>query len=77
MKAVEIMGQIDDNHHLQARVPPNLSPGPVRVIVLIPEEDEVGAAWLQGIAKEWATELSDPLEDIYTLDDGQPIDATR
>jgi hypothetical protein len=25
--------------------------------------------------KEWAAELSDPHEDIYTLDDGQPVDS--
>jgi hypothetical protein len=25
--------------------------------------------------KEWAAELSDPREDIYTLDDGQPVDS--
>lgn len=73
MKAVELIGEVDDTHQLQARVPETLPPGPVRIIVLIPEEDEAGAAWTQGIAREWAAELSDPREDLYTLEDGTPI----
>ena len=77
MKAVELVGEVDDKHQLQARVPETLAPGPVRIILLIPEEDEAGAAWTQGITREWAAELSDPREDIYTLEDGTPIDATR
>jgi len=30
----------------------------------------------QGIAAEWSTELNDPREDIYTLDDGRPLNAS-
>jgi hypothetical protein len=75
MKAVELIGRVDDQHRLQVQVPESLPPGPVRLIVLIPEGDEAGAAWLQGIAREWAAELSDPREDIYTLEDGKPLDA--
>ncbi len=77
MKAVELQGQIDAQHQLQTQLPPNLPPGPVRVIVLIPEDDDAGTIWMQGIAKEWAAELSDPREDLYTLADGTPVDATR
>lgn len=77
MKAVALMGQVDDKHRLQAQVPEVLPPGPVRILVLIPEEDEAGMAWMQGIAREWETELNDPLEDIYTPDDGKPVDAAQ
>jgi hypothetical protein len=77
MKAVELIGEVNDKHQLQAQVPETLPPGRVRIIVLIPEEDEAGAAWMQGVAREWATELGDPREDVYTLEDGKPIDATR
>lgn len=52
MKAVELIGEVDDKHQLQAWVPETLPPGLVRSIVLIPEEDEAGAAWTQGIARE-------------------------
>ena len=77
MKVVELIGEIDDKHQLQAQVPEALPPGPVRIIVLVPEEDEAGTAWMQGLAHEWAEELSDPREDIYTLEDGKPVDAAR
>jgi hypothetical protein len=49
----------------------------VRIIVLIPETDEADGAWMQGIAHEWAAALQDPREDLYTLEDGQPVDAAR
>jgi hypothetical protein len=43
----------------------------------MPDEDETGPAWAAGVSSEWSTELNDPAQDIYTLDDGQPIDASR
>ena len=75
MKAIELVGDIDDQHRLKARVPEEFPAGPVRLIVFVPEEDDAGSAWTRGIAKEWADELADSHEDIYTLDDGQPVNA--
>lgn len=51
----------------------------MRVIVLSPDpdEDEAGGAWMTGVSHEWAEELRDSREDIYTLDDGEPVHATR
>ncbi len=72
MKAIELLGDIDDQHRLMAQVPEDLPIGPVRVIVLVPEEDEAGAEWPRGAAREWTEELTDSRQDIYTLDDGQP-----
>jgi hypothetical protein len=77
MKAIELTGDIDKEHRLQARVPEDLPVGPVRLIFLLPEEDESGAAWKQGVAKEWTDELRDKRQDIYTLEDGQPMNAPR
>jgi hypothetical protein len=77
MRAIELVGDIDDEHHLHARVPEVLPSGPVRILLLLPEEDEGGIAWEQGVAKEWADELADSRQDIYTLDDGQPVNAPR
>jgi hypothetical protein len=48
MKAVEIQGEIDDQHRLHADVPQSLGTGQVRVIVLISDEDEGGPAWAAG-----------------------------
>jgi hypothetical protein len=42
MRAVEVMGEIDTQHQIQARVPESLPPGPVRLLVLIPEEEDAG-----------------------------------
>lgn len=77
MKAIEMFGEIDEEHRLQVSVPEELPPGPVRLIVLLPDEDRGGLAWEHGVAKEWAHELQDPREDIYTLEDGQPVNAAR
>ena len=77
MKAIELVGDIDEQHRLQAQVPAELPAGPVRLIVLLPEEDEAGAAWVHGVGKEWAEELRDTRQDIYTLEDGQPVNAPR
>jgi hypothetical protein len=73
MKAIELIGDIDDQHRLQARVPEELPTGPVRLIVLLADEDDAGDVWDHGIAKEWVDELRDSREDIYTLEDGQPV----
>jgi len=45
MKALELVGDIDEQHRLRAQVPEGLPAGPVRLIVLLPEEDEGGGAW--------------------------------
>ena len=77
MKALKTTGTVDQNGHLQAEVSRKVPPGPVELIVLVPEvddEDEAGDFWMQGVAREWAAELADPREDIYTLDDGEPLD---
>jgi hypothetical protein len=77
MKAIELIGDIDEQHRLQARVPEGLPAGPVRLIVLFPDEDTGGIAWEHAVAKEWTAEWLDPREDIYTLDDGQPLNAPK
>ena len=77
MKAVELIGDIDDQHRLHAQVPKELPAGQVRLIVLLRGEDEAGSMWAYGVAAEWSTVLKDPREDIYTLDDGRPVNAPR
>ncbi len=77
MKALELLGDIDEKHRLQAEVPPEVPAGPVRLIVLLPDEDEAGTAWTQGVAKEWSEDLRDSRQDIYTLEDGRAVNAPR
>jgi len=77
MKAIELIGDIDEKHRLQALVPTDIPPGQVRVLLLLSREDEAGGQWANGVAAEWSAELSDSREDIYTLEDGQPVNAAR
>lgn len=77
MKAFEVMGRVDEARQLHAAVPGDVPAGQVRVIVLIPEEDEAGAEWDRGVAREWSPELEDIREDIYTVSDGEPINGAR
>ena len=77
MKAIELIGDIDDRHRLRAQVPEELPAGRVRLIVLLPDEDEAGLCWPLGVASEWAEDLGDSRQDIYSLSDGQPVDAAR
>ena len=39
MRAVEIIGTVNAQHQIQATVPAEVPQGPVRLIVLIPEEE--------------------------------------
>jgi hypothetical protein len=77
MRTIELIADVDEQHRLHADVPTDVPAGQVRVLVLLPGEDEAGARWAQGVAGEWSAELSNPAEDIYTLEDGQPVDARR
>jgi hypothetical protein len=71
MKAIELTGDVDAQHDLRVRVPEELPPGPVRLIVFLPGEDAAGGGWSRGVAREWASDLSDARQDVYCIDDGQ------
>ena len=73
MKIIELIGDIDGQHGLHARIPA----GQVRVIVFLAGKDEAGRLWANGVASEWSAELADPREDIYSLDDDHPVNAAR
>lgn len=74
MTSLTITGHIDAQHRLTADVPDSIPPGPVTVrITPVSSEDEAGDAWMAGVAREWADELNDPREDIYSLTDGEPV----
>ncbi len=73
-EAVELVGEVDQQHRLHGVVPASIPAGRVRVIVIVPDEDEAGAEWEAGIAREWAAEFADIREDIYTVADGEPED---
>lgn len=77
MKMIEVIGHVDQDHRLSAKVPANVTPGPIKVALVVPEEDEAGAAWERGIVAQWRDELEDPRQDVYTPEDGEPVDGAR
>lgn len=74
MSPTILSGHVDDQHRLIAEVPDSIPPGPVTITILPRErEDEAGIGWQSAIAIEWAEELGDAREDLYTLSDGDPV----
>ncbi len=76
MESIRFEGRVDDQHRLSAEVPGSIPPGPVTVwIAPAPsEEDPAGASWAAGVARDWAEELSDTRQDIYSVTDGDALD---
>jgi hypothetical protein len=75
MESIPIQGHIDDQHRLSAVVPESIPSGPVTIWLGNPNEDDAGAAWMKGISQQWADELNDSRQDLYTLADGESLDS--
>jgi hypothetical protein len=71
-----VQGHVDDQHRLSATVPGSVPPGPVTIWIApgTHGDDDAGARWMNGISAEWADELGDPRQDLYTLSDGESVD---
>jgi len=76
MKSIQLEGHIDSRHRLSVDVPGSIPPGPVVVWIASAESEEepAGASWAAGVARDWAKELSDTRQDIYSLADGDALD---
>jgi hypothetical protein len=77
MRAIGIVGEIDGHHKIHAEAPRDLPSGPVHLIAVLPDEDEAGAYWSGDVSRAWRDELGDVSQDLYTLADGQPVDASH
>ena len=77
MRNIGIVGEIDGQHKIHAEAPRDLPPGRVQLIVVRPDEDDAGAFWPWEVLQAWRDELSAVRQDLYTLADGQPVDASR
>jgi hypothetical protein len=74
MNIVKLSGNVDENRRLSAQVPASIRPEPLTVLVLpVSQENDEAQAWTAGVAREWADDLGDPDQDIYTLADGEPV----
>lgn len=75
MRTIKLTGHVDEQHRLNVEVPADVPPGPVAITLELEptEEGESSQFWAQAVSAAWATEWSDPREDIYTLEDGKPV----
>jgi len=75
MKALEATGFLDDNGVLKLDNPLQIINQRVKVILLIPEQNEVeNKVWIKAMATNAAFDfLKDEVEDIYSMNDGKPI----
>jgi hypothetical protein len=76
MKAIETTGIIDEQHRLILdETLPIAEKSKVRVIILLPEESDIGEKeWLKAATLNPAFDfLKEPEEDIYTREDGKPF----
>ncbi len=76
MESIPLEGHVDNQHRLSVNVPGSIPPGPVVVWIAQaePGEDLAGAAWAAGVARDWAEELSDTRQDLYSMADGDALD---
>jgi hypothetical protein len=74
MKFHELLGHVDDQRRLHLALPPDIPPGPVKVMIEVPDEKdaELCPSWAEAVGHAWAADWSDHREDIYTLEDGTP-----
>lgn len=76
MRAIEATGILTTQGQIQLDHPlPQDKPSRVRVIVLMAEDEELDEqAWLNAVSSNPSFAfLNDPAEDIYTLEDGHPV----
>ena len=74
--AIEASGTIDTEHRLVLDEPlPVAGPTRVRVIILLPQEDDIAEKeWLRAASVNPAFDfLKEPQEDVYRPDDGHPF----
>jgi len=77
LTAIETTGTIERNGKIVIDETFSVSaPTSVRVIVLFPESEDLNESeWLQVASKNEAFDfLNSPEEDIYSLEDGKPLD---
>lgn len=73
----ELIAEVDDTRQVQITIPETIRTRQARIIILPYETGEDPEQWMRALGREWQDELSDERQDIYSLDDGEPVDATR
>ena len=76
MRAIEAFCEIDQEGRLHLQVPSGMEGQKVKVIILIPESEELEEnLWLKEVGRSESFDfLRDEEEDVYTVEDGKPVD---
>ena len=77
MKAIEIKSKTDSSGHLNIEYKLDQANRDVRVLILLEEGDypDEEKLWMDSISENPSFDfLNDPAEDIYSLNDGEPLD---
>ena len=76
MQGIETTAQVDQSGNLQLLTPLRLRNKKVRVIILLPENDEIDdQTWFKAIQNPAFDFLSESEEDIYFSQDGKPMES--
>ncbi len=71
---IEATGKVDNLGNLRLDSPLKVKEKQVKVIILLPEEEEEDTLWLKSITNNSAFDfLHNESEDLYRLTDGQPF----
>lgn len=73
----ELITEIGADRKVQITLPESIQTPCARIIILPMEPEEDPMQWSRAIGREWYDELADERQDIYTLEDGEPLDAKR
>ncbi|MDX2301478.1 MAG: hypothetical protein NW226_01705 [Microscillaceae bacterium] len=77
MQAIETKGTIDSKGILHIDHPLPFQESEVKVIILYPEDEFSDKSWVESISKNPAFDfLKEKEEEIYSLEDGKPFQAS-
>ena len=76
MRAIETTGKIDSEGKVIITHPLDAKNQTVKVIILIPDNEDIeNISWANALHKNPSFDfLHDKAEDIYSLEDGQPVE---
>ncbi len=79
-RAIETTGRVIDARHIETTIPVPVGQR-VRLVIFLPSgaDDEMAESeWMESATKNPIFDfLANPAEDIYTMDDGEPVELEK
>ena len=73
MNMVKLCGNVDENGQMSCAGPLIDLPWPCHGLGISRITEEDAHFWSEGVAREWADELDESAQDIYTMADGERV----